>query len=113
MNKRAIGSRYESLAAAFLETEGCEILERNFHCREGEIDLIARDGAYLVFVEVKYRSSLRCGSPAEAVGLSKIRHIRAAALAYLSRCPDGEKSPCRFDVVEILGNRIHHIKDAF
>ena len=63
MNRRETGSRYEKQAAVFLEQKGYEILEMNFRCRRGEIDLVARDGEYLVFVEVKYRADLRCGRP--------------------------------------------------
>ena len=80
MNRRETGSRYEKQAAVFLEQKGYEILEMNFRCRRGEIDLVARDGEYLVFVEVKYRADLRCGRPAEAVTPAKIQRIRTAAL---------------------------------
>ena len=59
MNRRETGSRYEKQAAVYLEQKGYEILEMNFRCRRGEIDLVARDGEYLVFVEVKYRADLR------------------------------------------------------
>ena len=58
MNNRRTGSEYEARAAEYLTANGYRILERNFRCRQGEIDLIAQDGSYLVFVEVKYRSSL-------------------------------------------------------
>ncbi|MBQ2250778.1 MAG: YraN family protein, partial [Lachnospiraceae bacterium] len=56
-NKRTTGSHYEQQVAAFLQKQGFEILEMNFRCKSGEIDIIARDGSYLVFVEVKYRRS--------------------------------------------------------
>ncbi len=56
-NKRQTGAAYEEQAARFLLEQGYQILERNYRCRQGEIDVIARDGSYLVFVEVKYRSS--------------------------------------------------------
>ena len=62
MNKRQTGSRYEETAAAFLTSKGYRVLERNFRCRQGEIDLICRHGRYLVFAEVKYRSGLSKGS---------------------------------------------------
>ena len=71
MNKRQTGSRYEETAAAFLTSKGYRVLERNFRCRQGEIDLICRHGRYLVFAEVKYRSGLTMGSPAEAVDARK------------------------------------------
>ena len=62
---RARGARYEELAAAFLEKQGYVILEKNFFCRTGEIDIIAREGDTLVFVEVKYRKDLAAGDPAD------------------------------------------------
>lgn len=111
-NNRKTGSRYEDMAAAFLEQQGFEILERNYHDRGGEIDLVARDGAYLVFVEVKYRKNTRNGYPEEAVGPLKQRHIRHTAQYYLYRHALDE-IPCRFDVVSILGEEIRLIKDAF
>ena len=61
-NKRMEGSRYEQLAARYLEQKGMDVLELNYRCRTGEIDIIARDGGYLVFVEVKYRKTKRAGS---------------------------------------------------
>ena len=67
MNKREVGAAYEEAAAVFLEKNGVRILERNFRCRQGEIDLIGRDGEYLVFFEVKYRKNADAGLPAEAV----------------------------------------------
>ena len=76
MNKRQTGSRYEETAAAFLTSKGYRVLERNFRCRQGEIDLICRHGRYLVFAEVKYRSGLSMGSPAEAVDARKQERIR-------------------------------------
>ena len=78
MNKRQTGSRYEETAAAFLTSKGYRVLERNFRCRQGEIDLICRHGKYLVFAEVKYRSGLSMGSPAEAVDARKQERIRRA-----------------------------------
>ena len=67
MNKRQTGSEYEGLAAKWLEGHGYQIVERNYRCRQGEIDLIAEKDGYLVFVEVKYRRSSEAGDPAEAV----------------------------------------------
>lgn len=71
MNKRKIGSRYEEAAAAFLQKQGFRILGKNFRCRQGEIDLVCREGKELVFTEVKYRSDASCGSPFEAVDFRK------------------------------------------
>ena len=69
MNKRKTGQEQEAKAACFLKTQGYQILERNYRCKKGEIDLIAREGQYLVFVEVKYRSTNESGLPEEAVDL--------------------------------------------
>lgn len=91
---------------------GYEILEYNYRCRAGEIDLIARDGEYLVFCEVKYRSDRRKGSPLEAVGTGKRRTIFRCAMFYLTERRI-EDVPCRFDVVGIEGTKVTHIKNAF
>ena len=80
MNKRKIGSRYEEAAAAFLQKQGFRILGKNFRCRQGEIDLVCREGKELVFTEVKYRSDASCGSPFEAVDFRKQEKIRRTAL---------------------------------
>ena len=80
--------------------------------RAGEIDLIAKDGEYLVFCEVKYRSDGRKGSPLEAVGAGKQRTIFRCAMFYLTEHHMGNV-PCRFDVVGIEGTEVVHIKNAF
>lgn len=113
MNKRQTGSRYEQEAAAFLEQQGYQIIERNYRDRRGEIDIIARDGNCLVFVEVKYRKDAKNGYPEEAVGYYKQQRIRHTAEYYLLRHHLGEDMPCRFDVVSILGTEIRLIRDAF
>ena len=113
MNKREIGSGYEEMAAAYLIEQGYTILERNFRERYGEIDIIARDGEYLVFVEVKYRKNEKNGDPAEAVGAYKQQRIRRTAQYYLYKKRMGTETPCRFDVVAILGREIRLIRDAF
>lgn len=71
MNKRKTGQEQEAKAACFLKTQGYQILEQNYRCKRGEIDLVAREGQYLVFVEVKYRSTNESGLPEEAVDLRK------------------------------------------
>ena len=112
-NNRETGSRYEELTAAFLEKQGYQIVEHNFRCRSGEIDLIGRDGPYLVFIEVKYRSSGKSGDPAEAVDKRKQKRIVNAARYYLYTHGYGENTPCRFDVAAILEQNVRIIKDAF
>lgn len=113
MNNRRTGSAYEAVAASYLTARGYRVLERNFRCRQGEIDLIARDGRYLVFVEVKYRRSLAKGDPAEAVGPAKQKRIRQAAAFYLYSRGLTCDTPCRFDVVAITGEETALIRDAF
>lgn len=112
-NKRETGTRKEELAAEYLTRRGVKILTRNFRCRQGEIDLIGRDGRYLVFFEVKYRKTNRNGMPAEAVGYVKQRRIRYTAQFYLYSNHYREELPCRFDVISILGDQITWIRDAF
>ena len=105
MNNRAIGTDYETRACEFLETQGFSVLERNFRCRQGEIDIIARDGAYLVFVEVS--------SPLSAVDFRKQKKISRVALYYLTKNGLPETTPCRFDVVGISPKETVLIKNAF
>lgn len=71
MNRRKEGAYYENLVAEYLKTQGYEILEKNYRCRIGEIDLIAKEGETLVFVEVKYRRDDKMGNPKEAVDRKK------------------------------------------
>ena len=113
INKRTVGSRYEEEAAAFLQKLGFQILEKNYRDRHGEIDIIARECGYLVFVEVKYRSGLKNGYPEEAVDGRKQARIRHAAQYYLYKKRLGEDVACRFDVVSIVGGEIRLIRDAF
>ncbi|MDD2957984.1 MAG: YraN family protein [Lachnospiraceae bacterium] len=112
MNRRKLGTEQEKRAVNYLQEQGYEIVEYNYHNRTGEIDIIARDGTYLVFVEVKYRSDIRMGSPLAAVDLRKQRNICRVARHYLMvrGLPD---QPCRFDVVAVEGRNISLIKDAF
>ena len=111
-NKRQTGTEYERKAGAYLEEKGYEILEYNFRCRTGEIDIIARDGDYLVFCEVKYRSDAKSGHPAEAVDQRKQRTISKCALFYLTRRGLSDAA-CRFDVVSFEGDRVTIYQDAF
>ena len=111
-NRRKTGADYEKAAGFYLEQMGYEILQFNYRCRLGEIDLIAKDGAYYVFCEVKYRRNTSKGHPAEAVDARKQHVIARCAMYYITanRLPE---IPCRFDVVAILGEEITHIKNAF
>ena len=111
-NKRRTGTRYEQAAGFFLEQIGYEVLEYNYHCRFGEIDIIAKDGICLVFCEVKYRSGREKGSPLEAVDNRKQQRIFRCASHYLAG-RGLEDVPCRFDVIGIEGTAVTHIKNAF
>ena len=117
-NRRKTGKNYEERAAEYLIGQGFSILCQNFYSRYGEIDLIAKDGEYLVFVEVKYRKNRVCGSPFEAVNANKQRRICRTAFYYCYKNGYKGDTPCRFDVVAILGScaeeaKIEHIKNAF
>ncbi len=112
-NKRRIGSRYEKQACEYLKEQGYHILELNYRCKWGEIDLIAKEGAYLVFVEVKYRSDVSFGIPEEAVDKRKQRVISRVADYYCMTKGYTEVTPCRFDVVAFLGDKVHLIRNAF
>ena len=111
-NRREIGTEYEKKAGAYLEGQGYEVLEYNYRCRMGEIDIIAIDGEYLVFCEVKYRSDSGSGHPAEAVDYRKQRVISKCALYYIMLHGLQDIS-CRFDVVSIEDNVITLYKNAF
>jgi len=111
-NKRQIGTEKEKLAGAYLEKNGYEIIEYNFRCRQGEIDIIAKDGEYLVFCEVKYRSGSKSGTPLDAVDYKKQKIISRCALFYIMK-QRLDDVPCRFDVVSVTDQEIHVLKNAF
>lgn len=117
LSKKEIGDRGEELAARYMKKNGYKILERNYYVhRVGELDIIARDGEYLCFVEVRLRSHGNYGTPAETVTREKRRLIVRTAKHYLLR-KGLENSYIRFDVVEVYGtdpgSRVELIKDAF
>jgi putative endonuclease len=107
------GESAEARAAVFLEGRGLKIIARNYRCRFGEIDLVARNGATLVFVEVRARTSEAYGGAAGSITFAKRRRLLAAARHYLAR--QGAHCACRFDVVLMSGSssRIEWIADAF
>ncbi|MBU3876287.1 YraN family protein [Faecalicatena sp. AGMB00832] len=111
-NNRKVGTDYEQAVGYYLEQQGYLILEFNYRCRLGEIDMIAVDGEYLVFCEVKYRQDGKKGSPLEAVDVRKQRTIYQCASYYLA-VQGIDDMPCRFDVIGIEGGQIMHIKNAF
>ena len=113
-NKRKVGAFYEEIAADYLVSQGVMILERNYRNWLGEIDLIGMtaDG-WLIFVEVKYRSSERLGSPLAAVNGRKQLVISKVTVEYLKNHYRSMDVRCRFDVVGINGDKICWIKNAF
>jgi len=115
--RRRLGNRGEEAAARYLSGRGLRILERGYRARCGEIDLIAREGEELVFVEVKTRHSLRFGDPLEAVTETKRRRIIRAASLYLQSTGSWD-SPCRFDLVAVRfgpggAEEVEHVRAAF
>lgn len=112
-NKRAVGSRYEEETAAFCKKMDTGSWRRISRDRRGEIDLIAKDGRTLVFVEVKYRKNVRNGYPEEAVDTRKQKKIRETAAYYVYKNRIPEYTPMRFDVVAVLDGEFKLIKDAF
>jgi len=112
-NKRQLGKIQEERAAEYLTGLGYEILEKNFRCRLGEIDIIAKDQNVIVFVEVKFRQSFTSGDPLSSVDIKKQKIISRVALYYLLKSGLGENVPCRFDVIGITPEEITHVREAF
>jgi len=108
------GARAEQLAAAYLQRRGLSVVERNYRCRAGEIDLILRDGATLVFAEVRLRKSGAFGGAAASITTQKQHKLRLAAQHYLQTLPT--EPPCRFDALlldRLDENAVEWIKNAF
>jgi len=107
------GKDAEARAATFLESRGLRIVERNYRGRYGEIDLIARDGVTLVFVEVRERTGNTFGGAAASITTAKRERLTRTALQYLSKL--GATPPCRFDAVLLDGatREIEWVRDAF
>lgn len=112
-NRRRLGDRAEEAACRYLEARGYRVLQRNFRTRRGEIDIVAREGKLLVFIEVKYRARANQGRPEEAVGYRKQQQIIRVAREYLW----GAEVDCRFDVVAMQPGdncwRVKLFRDAF
>ena len=118
MEKKEKGNLGEEIAAELYRRQGCRILERNYSCRLGEIDLIAEDRGVLVFAEVKLRKNARFAEAREFVDRNKQRRILNTARYYMMKT--GSEQQARFDVVEVYmdpENRkapvVNHIPDAF
>lgn len=110
--RQRLGRAGEDRAAAWYESAGYEVLERNWRCRQGELDLVCRRGTTVVVCEVKTRASTAYGHPAEAVTPGKRRRLRRLALLWLGarrvRC-----DLVRFDLAAVLGDRVDVIEGAF
>ena len=104
MNNRRAGIEGESVADEYLKNIGYRILDRNFSTKVGEIDIVARDGNTLVFIEVKARDSVAFGRPVESI-------TRAAQWYLIAKRK--QNCLCRFDVIEVLRGQVNHIKNAF
>ena len=116
MNKKESGNMGEDFAAEYYRKLGFEIKERNFHCRGGEIDIIAENGEYIIFVEVKTRGENALYTPKEAVDERKQKRLSLAAMKYLSKTESSKMT--QFDVFEVYSanDRIYkfnRIENAF
>ena len=113
--KHEIGKIGEGIATIYLERRGYNIIERNFECKQGEIDIIAKDIEELVFIEVKTRTSEIYGKPKEAVNKTKKKHIYKSVEYYLY-IKHLENEPIRIDVIEIYEKqgkfKLNHIKQT-
>ena len=115
--RRALGEYGEQLAARYLQERGMAVIERNWRCEHGELDLVARDGDCLVFCEVKTRRAVGFGHPVEAVGHEKQRRLRVLAQRWLA-AHDEHAPELRFDVVGVLVRTdrpalVNHLRAAF
>jgi putative endonuclease len=108
--RQAQGHQYELAASVYLRRRRLVPVDENFRCKGGEIDLIMRDGATLVFVEVRQRASSRQGGAAASITPAKIRRLVCAAQVYLLRFP--VTPPCRFDVIAIDGEQIEWLQNV-
>lgn len=113
--RHEIGKIGEDIAIKYLQENNYTIIERNFECKQGEIDIIAKDKKELVFIEVKTRSNEHYGKPKEAVNEIKKKHIYKAS-EYFVYIKHLENMPIRIDVIEIYKEqkkcKLHHIKNA-
>jgi len=111
-----LGSKGESLAVTFIKKRGYTVITRNYKTPFGEIDIIAKDGDTVVFIEVKTRKNTVFGYPFESVNKKKMQKIKNSALHYLKK--QGQEFRVRFDVISIVStysghNEVEHITDAF
>lgn len=110
---KIIGLKGEVEAREYLVKSGYQILETNFKNKIGEIDIICKKDGVIVFVEVKRRESIKFGYPREAVNYHKQQKIRQVATGYLKYKGLYEKCAVRFDVIDLIGDNLTHIENAF
>ena len=113
ITSKNIGDKAEDVARNYLQQHGIKILESNFRCKAGEIDIIAVEAETLLFIEVKYRKNNTFGTPQEMVTTAKQRKIVTTAALYLQKHAKLANKACRFDVISIQQNEINWIKAAF
>jgi len=113
--RKKAGNYGEAAALGYLSAKGYIILTQNYRSGSGEIDIIAKEGEYIVFVEVKYRRQLNFGRPVDSITPAKRRSLISAAYGYLAK-NNLNHADCRFDVIEVFGREIleiNHIENAF
>ena len=107
-----VGVQGEQIAGEYLESQGYTIVCRNFRCRIGELDIVAKKDGYLVFCEVKSRLTKRYGAPMEAVHRSKQQKIVRTAEFFMLTKGIGDVN-VRFDVIEVFADKVNHVQNAF
>jgi len=110
--RRALGASGEEAVASWYQERGYEVVVRNWRCREGELDLVVRDGRAFVFCEVKTRTTDAFGAPVEAVNRAKQERLRRLAARWLTEAPLRPRE-IRFDVASVMGDRIEVLEGAF
>jgi putative endonuclease len=117
MNSNNTGQQAENSACHYLKAQGLSLVERNYCCPRGEIDLIMKDNSTTVFIEVRYRRNDHFGSGAESVDQRKQKKLLATAAHYLQKNPKAARGACRFDVISLTANngeqQLDWIPDAF
>jgi putative endonuclease len=113
MDRRLTGTLAENSAAAFLESQGFQIVARNYLRRMGELDVVARDGELLVIAEVRTRADDRFGGAAASISPAKQRRLVATAAMFLDQHPELRRCAVRFDVLVVRHGRVEWIPHAF
>jgi putative endonuclease len=111
--RQALGAHGEDAVVAWYARRGYRIVDRNWRCRDGELDLIVSGNGVVVFCEVKTRSSTAFGAPVEAVTWRKQQRLRLLARRWLVACDERPPGSLRFDVASVLAGRVEVVEDAF